>query len=490
MHEAAAIWNVLLGPVLAAIGGVLWGIIGGALPGISASIAIALLAPFTLTMPPTIAIVALASTYIGAEYGGSIPAILIRTPGTNSAAATVIDGYELQKAGRGGEALGVSLASAVTGALFGLAIVVLLTKPLSHLALAFTPPAYFALGIFGISVISSLSESSLLKGLISGILGLMITTIGTDPLSGVSRFTFGQVDLIDGIKVVIVMMGVFAVSELFIQVDLPAWQRTGRDTRLKLPNWQTLKGLWRAQLIGSVIGTLEGVTPGVGGSVAAFLSYNEARRWSREPEKFGHGSLEGIAAPETANGTVAYTALIPTLSFGIPGSNSTAVLLGALWLHGLQPGPMLFKTSAGFVETLYAGLLLAVAALFLLGLVVLSPCVWLVNRPKPFLLASILALIVSGAFSIDSSVFNIGIVLTAGVLGYALRYAGFPLLPLVLGLVLGSLIESNLRRSLLLSGGDLMIFLTDPVSCALLLCAAFVSLVPFVRRHRTQKEIK
>ena len=284
----------------AAAAGVAWGILGGALPGISPSITMALILPFTYGMDPGTAIVLLSASYVGAEYGGSIPAILINTPGTNAAAATVLDGYEMQKQGRGGEALGISLYSGVIGGLFGLVMLVLLTEPLASVALAFTPMAYFALGILGLSVIASLSGESLLKGLAAGIIGLMIATVGSDPISGVPRFTFDQADLLDGIPPILVMVGLFAVSELLQQSSTGEWRKSDRlTTRLKFPNAQLRRRLVKPQLFGALIGTFEGVMPGAGGTIASFMSYNEARRWSRHRDEFGKGSPEGIAAPET-----------------------------------------------------------------------------------------------------------------------------------------------------------------------------------------------
>ena len=465
----------------AAMGGVVWGIIGGALPGISPSITMALLLPFTYGMEPLVAIVLLASTYVGAEYGGSIPAVLIRTPGTNAAAATAIDGYEMQRQGRGGEALGISLISGVTGGLFGLIVLVALTEPLAQVALLFTPMAYFALGILAISVIATLAEGMLIKGLITGVLGLMIAMVGTDPQSGVSRFTFGRPELLGGIDYILIMVGVFAVSELLVQAGLPEWRKPGSDTRVKLPSFRTWRRLWRPQLIGSLIGTFEGCMPGAGGSVAAFMSYNEAKRWSSRPEEFGKGSAEGIAAPEAANNTVACTALVPTLTFGIPGSNSTAVLLGGLLIHGLQPGPLLFAHEPEFIYGLYGGLAVANVMQIPLGMLIMTPCLWLVSRPKPYLLAGIYALIFSGVYSINHSLFDLWIVLAAGVLGYGLRYLGFPFLPLVLGVILGHMIESNYRRSLVLSRGDHTIFLEDPVSAGLLAAAVLFVLGSLAR---------
>lgn len=453
--------------------GVLWGILGGALPGISPSIAMALLLPFTYGMEPITAIVLLASVYVGAEYGGSIPAILVRTPGTNAASATAIDGFEMALQGRAGEALGISLVVGMIGGLFGLVVLVAATEPLAMVALAFTPMAYFALGILGISVIASLSGDSLLKGLLAAGLGLMFAMIGTDPVSGVPRFTFGESELLGGIKPLLIMVGMFAVSEMLIQISEPPWVKAdGKQTRLKLPNLAMMKRLFRPTAIGSAIGTVEGVTPGAGGTVAAFMSYSEARRWSKHPDEFGKGSPEAIAAPEAANNVVTATALVPLLSLGIPGSNSAAILLGGFMIHGLQPGPMLFEKAPEVVYGLYGGLLTANIAMLLIGLVILTPCIWLVNRPKPWLIAFILALVLSGVYSIHQSLFEVGLVVGVGLLGYVLRLCKVPMLPMVLGVVLGFMIESNYRRSLLISSGDHGIFLSDKVSLGLLLLAA------------------
>ena len=463
--------------LVAAFAGVVWGILGGALPGISPSIAMALLLPFTVGMAPATAIVLLASVYVGAEYGGSIPAILIRTPGTNSASATVLDGYEMARQGKAGEALGISLISGLYGGLFGLAVLVLATESLARIALAFTPAAYFSLGILGLSVIAGLSGGSLLRGVIAACIGLMLAFVGSDPVSGVPRFTFESADLLAGIKPILIMVGLFAVTEMLVQIGEPAWAKAVKsEARLKLPNWAMSKRLAKPQAIGAVIGTVEGVTPGAGGTIAAFMAYSEAKRWSKHPEEFGKGSPEGVAAPEAANNVVTATALVPLLSLGIPGSNSAAILLGGFLIHGLQPGPMLFQKAPEIVWSLYGGLFFANIAMLLIGLVILSPCIWLVNRPKPYLMAIILALVMTGVYAMHQSIFEIGMVLAVGVLGYGMRLLKIPVLPLVLGLVLGSLVESNYRRSLLISSGEHSIFVTDPISLVLLLLAAALTL--------------
>ncbi len=466
---ASAAYLIEVKLIIAALAGVAWGIIGGALPGISPSITMALLLPFTYALEPGAAIVLLASTYVGAEYGGSVPAILIRTPGTNAAAAAVLDGYEMNRKGKPGLALGISLYSGVIGSLFGLTMLILLSGPLASVALAFTPPAYFALGILGLSVIATLSGESLVKGFIAALLGLMVATIGTDPVAGSNRFTFGSPELLSGIAPVMIMVGLFAMSELLVQAgSKSSVEKAASRTKLQFPGLKLARRIAFPQLLGCIIGTFEGAMPGAGGTVASFMSYNEARRWSRRPEEFGEGSPEGIAAPESANNAVAETALIPLLSFGIPGSNSTAILLGGFLIHGIRPGPMLFQRSADVVYSLYAGLFIAAVALLFIGMALLPLCIWLVNRPRYYLSAFIYALILSGIYSIHNSLFDLGVMVTAGVIGYFMRMFRFPFLPAVLGLVLGYLVESNFRRSLVLSGDDLGIFIDDRISLALL----------------------
>ncbi len=474
----------------AAMAGLIWGIIGGALPGISASVTMALILPFTFTMDPVSAIVLLAATYIGAEYGGSIPAILIRTPGTNSAAATVIDGYEMKRQGRAGEALGISLWSGILGSLFGLAMLVLLTEPLARIALAFTPMSYFALGILGLSIIASLSGGSLLKGMIAATIGVMVATVGTDPISGVSRFTFGLPELLGGIKPILIMVGLFAVSELLRQSGSKGLEAAGEIVRIKLPNFLTMRKIGKAQAIGCIVGLFEGLMPGGGGSIAAFLSYNEAKRWSRYKEEFGRGSVEGIAAPEAANNTVASASLIPLLSFGIPGSNSAAVLLGGLLIHGLLPGPRLFEKNADVVLGLYTGSFVATVSQLVVGILILPLCIWLVNRPRPYLGAFIFALVLSGTFTINSSVIDLGIVLFTGLVGYIMLLTKFPFLPAILGVVMGPIVESNYRRSLLLSGGDHGIFLEDGIAIGLLVASIVFVVISVVREVREARAVR
>jgi putative tricarboxylic transport membrane protein len=365
-----------------------------------------------------------------------------------------------------------------------------LTEPLSWLALAFKPTSYFGLGILGLSVIASMTGGSLLKGLGAAVVGLMIATIGTDPISGVTRYTFNVPDLLNGVDPVLVMVGLFALTELMSQSGMTRLTQLKESVRIKLPSLGVMNKLKRAQFIGCILGTFEGLTPGGGGSIAAFMSYNEARRWSKTPELFGKGSEEGVAAPETANNTVASAALIPLLSFGIPSSNSTAVLLGGLLMHGLLPGPRLFEQNPHVIDSLYVGSFIAIIAQIGVGVIILPACVWLVNRPRPYRSGFIFALILSGIYTLNNSLFDLGIALALGVVGYLMRLARFPFLPMILGVVLGHMVEASYRRSLVLSGGDHMIFLEDPIAVGLLLTALAFVIFSLSREWRDTKVSK
>lgn len=468
--------------------GVTWGIVGGALPGISGSIAMALLLPFTFGYPPHLALMMLAGVYIGAMYGGSITAILIRTPGTPGSAITVIDGYEMQKRGEGAKALGVSLVTGFVGGVAGVVVLIFLALPLSRVALVFSAAEYFALGLFGLCLIGSFAGKEQLKGLISGILGLMLATIGTDTFSGTPRFTFDSVALIDGVDAIVGIIGLFAVSEVIYQITESAeWERVTGKVKTMLPSWPEMRQMTPAMAIGTVVGTIEGLLPGGGGSVAAFITYNEAKRWSRHPEEFGKGSIEGIAAPEAANNVVTATALIPLLTFGIPGSNAAAVFLGAMMLHDVVPGPTLFDKTPEMVYSLFASLFISNILMLVIGYLILKPCVYIVNVAKPLLMMGVLAVVLVGAYAVNSDPLDVWLVLGIGLVGYAMRRYNFNILAAVLGLVLGFMVESNFRRALALSGGDPLTFLERPISAGLLVCALLTLALPLWRRWRELK---
>jgi putative tricarboxylic transport membrane protein len=316
----------------------------------------------------------------------------------------------------------------------------------------------------------------------------MISTVGTDPVTGLTRFTFDSPDLLSGIAPILVMVGLFAVSEMLVQTSAPDWEKASPESaRIRFPSPALWKRIAKPQLIGSLIGAFEGMMPGAGGSISSFLAYNEARRWSKHSEEFGKGSPEGIAAPEAANNTVACTALVPMLSLGIPSSNSAAVLLGGFLMHELVPGPMLFVQHGEVVHGLYVGLLVANIAMLIIGYLIMGPCIWLVSRPKPYLMAFIYALVVSGVYAYQANLFNVGVALAFGVIGYGLRYFAVPFLPMVLGVVLGFMVESNYRRALVLSNGDLTTFIRNPIAASLLAAAVIVLGASLMRQAKQSR---
>lgn len=465
--------------------GVLWGILGGALPGITGSIAMALLLPLTFNMNPSIALMMLAGVYIGAMYGGSITAILIRTPGHPGSAPTVFDGYELHKQGRSGVALGISLYTGFIGGMFSVFVLIALAIPLANIALAFGPPEYFGLTVFGLSIISSLAGKSIVKGLISGIVGLMLATVGMDPFSGTPRFTYGTDDLLGGIDLIAALIGLFAVSEVFVQAqEVGSWAKIKEGFSYKMPTWAELKSTTRATTLGTIIGTIVGIMPGAGGTIAAFISYNEGKRWSKTPEQFGKGSLEGVAAPESANNAVTGGALVPLLAFGIPGSNAAAIMLGAMMLQGLRPGPMLFEKNPEIVYSLFVGMIVGNIFMLIAGYLFIKPCIKIVNIAKPILMASIMALVVVGTYAINNNIYDVWVALAMGVLGYLMRKYDFSPSAMVLAMILGFMVETSLRRSLIIFYGDPSFIFTRPIALILIILAAMTLLFPIIRAIR------
>ena len=333
-------------PILTIILGVSMGIIAGATPGLSPSMGVALLVPFTYTMPPTLALILLVSIYIAANYGGSITAVTINAPGTPSSVVTSFDGYPLTKKGKPGMALGVSLVASTVGGIIGTLILILFSGPLAKVALDFHPAEYFALAIFGLSTVASLGGKNWIKAFIAAMFGLLLNTIGIDPISGVSRFTFGLSFLYDGFALIPALIGLFALSEIFKQLE--HGNLSSRGATDSTQEWPTIGTYWRLKITilrSSLIGTIIGIFPGAGATIAAFISYDVSKRFSKKPDEFGKGSLEGVAAAEGANSSSVGGALIPLLTLGIPGSASTAVLIGALMIHDLTPGPLLFKSN-------------------------------------------------------------------------------------------------------------------------------------------------
>jgi putative tricarboxylic transport membrane protein len=474
--------------LLSIIIGTAIGIIVGALPGLGPSIGISLLIPFTYTMTPENSMLLLISLYMAAEYGGSVSAILLSTPGTAAAAATTIDGFAMTQQGQANKALAISLSASTVGGLIGGIALLFLAMPLSKLALQFGPASYFAVGLFGLTSVAALSGGSLIKGLIGAAFGLLLAFIGIDPIGGMPRFTFDQIALFEGIPMLSVLIGLFAVSEGFLLAETAGKARDHvskgavRAVYLTLKEW---KELFRTMVSGSVIGTFLGILPGVGGNIACWVARDYAMR--RNPKlPFGKGEPRGIAAPESSNNATVGGAMVPLLSLGVPGSPTTAVIVGALVLHGLRPGPQLFTEQPVLVYTILLGLLLACVVMFLLASISLPWMARVINLPDSVLAVGILVFAILGAYSLRNLAFDIWLTIGFGVLGYLMKKLSFPVPPVVLALVLGYLVETNFRTALVTSRGSYGIFMTDPVSVVFLILSGASILYPIWRSWRAK----
>jgi putative tricarboxylic transport membrane protein len=452
---------------LAIVVGSIVGYLVGALPGLSAGMGIALLLPFTFYMPPLTSLVLLTSLYSAAEYGGSITAVLINVPGEAGATPTTFDGYPLTQKGQPGKALGISIVASAYAGLASTIALILVSIPLAQIALRFGPPEYFALGIFGLTTVAGLAGKSWVKGFIAVLFGLLITTIGVDAVSGTSRYIFTK-SLYEGIPLIPVLVGLFAISEVFETMEEMGERLVYRKFSGTLPTLQEYLGTHTAMLRGTIIGFIIGIVPGAGKAVASFIAYNEERRASKHPELFGTGVLEGVAAPEAANNAVVGGALVPLLSLGIPGSAAAAVLIGAFTIQGLQPGPLLFVKEPGLVYGLFASLLIGNLVMLAMGLLGTKLWAKVLEVPKNILTPIVLAICLFAAYAESGNVFTVWLALLFGILGYFLRKYGFPVAPIVLAIVLGSMIEISFRRSLILSDGSLAILVTRPVALVIL----------------------
>lgn len=470
--------------LIALTAGLSWGIIGGALPGVSGPQAMALLLPLTFGMDTAMALVLLAGVWTGANYGGSIPAILIRVPGTASSAATIVDGNALTRQGKAGKALGVSLVTGAIGGFFSIVLLIVLIVPLGAIVLMFGSPEVFALTVLGLTAISTLSGPSVPKGIASALFGLLLATIGLDQITGGPRFTFGRVELLSGLGIVAVMIGLFAVSEMLHQIAHPSARRVQVDKKVntELPTLPELRSVWRATMIGSLVGMIVGIAPGAGGPVSSFVSYAEARRWSKRPEEFGKGSLEGVAAPETASNSDQGGALVPTLALGIPGSTSAAIVMAALILHGVRPGPFLLRQEADLIFTFFGALLIVNVLLIPVGILMLRLCIELVSVRPVLLATGVLTLAMIGTYALNLSIVDSAVALVFGVIGFGMRRYGFSPAAAVLGLVLGFIMEGEFRRSMMMSLGSIDIFFTRPLAGVVLALAALVLLRPVITR--------
>jgi putative tricarboxylic transport membrane protein len=464
--------------LLATAAGVMLGLIVGMIPGLTISTGIIIVLPMTFAMDANLSIALLLGLYVAGMTGGSFSAILLNIPGTPSASATAIDGYPMTKKGEPGRALGLAIVASFVGGLISFVCLYFISPLLASLALDFQAVDLFALVFFGLTVICSFAANSVVKGLLSAAIGLMIVTVGQDPMMGTARFTFGNVDLLSGIHFLTAMIGLFAIPQIIEDIVFP--QPGIKMSKLKMkfkqifPSLADLKRMVLPVLIGGPIGSFLGVLPGAGGPIAAFIAYDYAKKANQDPDSFGEGAPEGIAAPESANNAVTGGALIPMMTLGIPGDPVTAILIGALLVHGLAPGPMLFIEQADFAYSLIFSFFWANIFNLIIALAGIRILIKVLATPKSILLPTIAMLCMIGSYALRNSFFDIWVMLGFGLIGLAMQWLKMPVVPLLLALVLGRPLEEHLRVALTSSQGDISVFFTSTYS-AIFLTLAFMS---------------
>ncbi len=460
--------------LFALIGSVI-GTLVGMLPGIGPVAGTALLLPVTFTLDPTASIIMLTSIYYGAMYGGTLTSVLVNVPGEAASAITCLDGYEMAKRGRAGAALAVAAIGSFIGGMVSIVGLVVLAGPLTKLALLFGPPEFFALMLVGLSLVVGLAGRSVTLALISAVIGLLISMVGIDPVAGAPRFTFGSLNLFGGIDVVIVAMGLFGVGEILLSLENRESRTTfGARMRELVPTREeTLRSLAPIAR-GTGIGFFLGLIPGVGAVVPTVMAYVAEKRLSKTPERFGHGMIEGVAGPETANNAYANAALIPLFTLGIPGSPTVAIIMGAFMMKGIIPGPFLFRDHGALAWSVIASFVIGNLILLVLNLPLIPLWVKLLRIPRAILFTFILGFCIVGAYSLSGQIFDIGAMVVFGVLGYLFKKLDIPLAPLILTLILGPLMEQSLRQSLEISQGDFSIFFTRPIAVGLIAVATTV----------------
>ena len=476
--------------LLAMVASTALGITIGCLPGLSAAMGVALLLPVTFGMDPATGLIVLGGIYCGAIFGGSISAILIHTPGTPASAATAIEGYQLTLKGQAAKALSVACYASFCGGLLSCISLYFFSPLLAELAMQFKSPEYFWLSIFGLTIIAGVSSRSILKGLMSGILGLLISTIGMDPMEGVERFMFGQSTLYNGVNTTCALIGLFSMSQVLILAEKKIVERA-KATKFKMQfgiSRQEIKCLTPTITRSWLIGNSLGILPGAGATIACFMGYNEARRFSKHKEEFGNGSIEGVAGSEAANNAVTGGSLIPTLTLGIPGESVTAVLMGGLIIHGLQPGPELFTTYAPMTYTFFAGFVLVQFAMLAIGLWGSKVFAQISRLSDSILIPSIFVLCVVGSYAIHNNFVEVIIMFIFGIIGYLVRKFDLNAAAIVLGLILGPIGENGLRRSLYLSDGDPSILFSTPL-CWMLILLCIVGIFSPMIMGRFEKKM-
>ena len=479
--------------------GVFGGMFIGALPGLGATMGIALLIPITYDMDPTAALVMLTALYTSAIYGGSITAILIHTPGTPASAATAMDGFALTERGEGLRAIGMSTVGSMIGGTLSAVALLVIAPPLAQFSLRFNAPEYFLLAIFGLTIIGSLSADNLLKGLLSGVVGLCLALVGYDIMYGIPRFHYGITALTSGIQTVPALIGLFSLSQVMIQAEKLTNSKKGEFTKADidavnlsgqfLPSMHEMFYLIPNYIRSSIIGIIVGILPGAGGDIGGWVSYDFAKRSSKHPEKFGHGSLDGICASETANNAVTGGALIPLLTLGIPGSSAAAVLLGGLTIHGLTPGNSMFTVKADITYAIILGFMLANILMGITGIAIAKYIVKVVRVPNGVMAPIIVVLSVVGSYAINKSFVDVCVMTAFGIVGYFMRKTGFPTAPVVLGLILGSTAEQGLLRSMAMAKNTPLIiyYITRPICLTLIALILFSLFAPTIIKIFTKK---
>lgn len=487
-------FSVALTPInlLWCLVGVVLGTVVGVLPGLGPAATIAMLLPLTLKMDHTTAIIALAGIFYGARYGGSTTSILLNIPGESSSVVTCLDGYQMARHGRAGPALGISAISSFIAGTIGVLGLMLIAPPLARFALRFAPPEYFALMVLGLAMVVFLAGESMVKALLAMLVGLWIATIGIDLFSAESRFTFGQAKLLGGVDFIAATVGVFAIGEVLVNLESKGGAqlfKLAKGLKNLLPTWQDLKDCRFAFLNGSIIGFFVGALPGAGATVASFLSYGLEKAVSRHPEKFGTGVIEGVAAPEGANNADASGALVPLLTLGIPGGNTTAILLGGLILWGFRPGPLLIQEHPQLFWGLVASMYIGNVLLLILNIPLVPLFAQILRIPYFILYPLVIGISIVGVYSVNNSIFDVWVMGIFGLLGYLMRKLDFPAAALILGMVLGDALERALRQSLMMSQGDISILTTRPISGTLLLIAAVILCLPALRKVRSWRTV-
>lgn len=481
------------GTILLIFVGVVVGIIFGAIPGLTGTMAVAICVPLTYTMGPIPGISFLIGLYIGSCSGGLISAILLKIPGTLSSIATTFDGAPMAQRGEAGKALGAGVVYSFLGGTFSFLVLFFIAPPIADIAVQFGPIEYFSIALFSLTLVASVSGESMLKGLLAALLGVAISLVGISPIDGLPRYTFGFSELSGGFAMLPTLIGIFAVSELLktareglpkdpdkiANYKIKGFGFTAKEFKEQVPN------MFRSGLIGTAIGIL----PGIGGSTSNLLAYIAAKNRSKYPEKFGTGIIDGIVASETANNASIGGALVPLLTLGIPGDGTTAMLLGALMIHGLTPGPLLFTTNGDLIYGIFAALLVANLFMIIVEFLGMRVFVQVLRVPRQFLMPIILVLCAVGTFGNNNRLFDIWVTLAFGVVGYLLSKFNYPLTPVILGFVLGSMAELNFRRGMMLTQGSLLPFITKPISLVFLL-AAVLSVVLSVRKQIKKSRAK